>query len=372
MDTIKQFSVKFTKQVKSANKLVFLIEGGGTKGIYAIGVIKYLLEDKNTYLKMSDVSIFGGTSVGSYIATALALGFNEDDVDNLSENIDTTRLIDTGYWQILSIYRLSTYGYLYGDAGRLELIKMILDRKFIDIKRDLHEIDPEINLNLSTELTFGHLQMLNKFKPNIYKHLLINAIDMSREVQIFFTSLNSKSNNITLANAMLASSSIPLVYKTVDMFYNLESDSYSQILQPSQTQATINSLVDGGLDNPSDYFLFEENNMTDYTIYNLKFNPQPSYLRIDSTFVLLHRIMDYLLGGVSEFHKEQNSHRNTSFLEVSTCKNSETKTKEKCKLNTIDISCKAGTFDMYTKVQVKEIIQKIYLECLQGEIDFNN
>jgi predicted acylesterase/phospholipase RssA len=346
----RHFSVKFTHREQNANKRAFLIEGGGTKGIYAIGVVKYLLEGKNSYLKMSDVNVFGGTSVGSYIATALALGFDESDVDNLSENIDTTKLIDTGYWQLFSIYRLTTHGYLYNDIGRFDLINQILDRKFQKIKQDLNEINPEINVSKSTELTFGHVRMLITTKPHIYKHLLINAVDISREVQVFFTTLDAKSDNITLANAMLASSSIPLAYKTVDMFYDSETDSYDSV---SNGNSTLNSLVDGGLasNNPLDYFLFQEN-LADYAIHNLKFNPEPSYLKINSTFVLLHRIMDYLLGGVSE--------TKTRILQ------------EKCKLNLIDIGCRAGTFDMYTKTQVKEIIQKIYLECLQGEIEFHN
>jgi predicted acylesterase/phospholipase RssA len=84
------------KERISGVKNAFFIEGGGTKGVYAIGILKYLF-DNNPHFSLADVNIFGGTSVGSYLATALSLGFQKDDMIEISKIIDISKLIDSKY-----------------------------------------------------------------------------------------------------------------------------------------------------------------------------------------------------------------------------------------------------------------------------------
>ncbi|AYV84945.1 MAG: phospholipase [Satyrvirus sp.] len=327
-------------------KNAFFIEGGGTKGIYAIGVLKYLFED-NAYINLSDVCIFGGTSVGSYLATVLSLGYKKDDLMEISKIIDMSRLIDSKYLILLTAYRFISKGYFYDDIARTDIIEKILNFKFDLIKKHLClPYDSK-----AKDLTFGNLKQLIIRYPNIYKHLIINTVDISKNSQIFMTTLNDESDDIKLFDAMLASSAIPFVFKPVIIYNDPKTNRYTY---DKINNLTLNNLVDGGIstNNPLDYFLLNDECFKEYELWLLKFTNEPNYIKIDGTTTLLKQIVEYLISGKNDIKMDL--------------------IHDEYQINIINLYSSAGTFDIYTPDEIQKIIENIYNQCKSGKLYFGN
>lgn len=328
-------------QLSESRPTCFLIDGGGTKGIYALGVFKYLFED-NPYVNLNDIELFGGTSVGSYLATALSFGYKKDDIMELSKQVDLNNLTDGKYLFILTIFRFLTHGYMYNYNGRKNIIKQILEFKLNTIKEHLNI--PFNQKFMYDDLTFKHLRILVSTYPKIYKHLLINTVDLSRGMQIFMTTMEEKWDDIKIIDALLASSSIPYVFELVKIYYDPINDKYCYQKSPNYT---LNTLADGGTstNNPYEYFLIN-NNLSDYKIWMLEFTKQPKYVNINNGTILLTELVEFWIYG-----------KNHIALEI---------LDEKYDINIINLHLTAGTLDIYTQEQIHNIINKIYDECKKG------
>ncbi|XWV25732.1 putative patatin phospholipase [Tupanvirus soda lake] len=329
------------------NKNAFFIEGGGTKGVYAIGILKYLFEE-NPYVDFKNINIFGGTSVGSYLATALSLGFEKNDIVEISKIIDISNLIDSKYMFLVTGYRFLSYGYLYNDSGRQDIVYKILQYKIDTINEHL-ELTGANKLD-GKDITFGHLNALITKYPHIYKHLLINAVDISRNEQIFLTTLDNKWEEIKLFDAILASSAIPFVFKPTLLHYDPNTNKYSY---NGTKNTTINNLVDGGVstNNPMDYFLLNEDQYPNYGLWLLKFTNHPSYVKIDGTITLLKQLANYLISGKNDVKMDL--------------------VQDQYSVNTINLNSKAGTLDLYSAQKIQEIIEDIYNQCITGTLKFD-
>lgn len=326
----------------------FFIGGGGTKGIYALGVLKYLFE-KNPYIDLNTAKIIGGTSVGSYFAAALSLGTKKDDVIEISKKINLDNLIDNKYLFFVTACRFLSYGYLYSNDGRIEIIKTILDHKFDVIKSHLN-LSNDKSFQ-STDLTFGQLKKLIDQYPNIYKHLVINTVDISRSTQLFMTTLDDKCDNIKIFTALMASSSIPYIFKPVTMYYDSHNDIYNN---DEIVGSTINTLVDGGVctNNPLDYFLLHDKKFKDYKLWLLKFSCTPDYVRIGNDKTLIEQLIEYLLSGKNDIKA--------------------TMIEREYFISIINLHVTAGTLDIYTQKQIQNIFNEIYEECKKGILRFDD
>lgn len=327
---------------ENSRKNAFFIEGGGTRGLYAIGALKYLFEE-NPYIRLGDIDIFGGTSVGSYLATALSLGYNKDDLLEISKDIDLGNLLDSKYLFMVTLYRFMCRGYLYDDFGRRDIIEKILNFKIGTIQKHLGEKVAGI------DLTFGHCKKLIAIHPTIYKHLIINVVDISRSDQIFMTSLDDKWTNIKLFDAILASSAIPFVFKPSSLYYSPNTNTYGY----SKTDnSTISLLIDGGVstNNPLDYFLINDELYSNYELWLLKFSSDPTYVKIDGALSLIKQLIGYLVGGKNDVKMD---------LII-----------EEYQINTINLNCVGGILDIYPPEKIQTIINEIYDDCLSGKISF--
>jgi len=329
-------------------KNIFCIEGGGTKGVYAIGILKYLFEN-NPYFSLSDVDIFGGTSVGSFLAAPLSLGYQREDILAIAKMINIGNLIDSKFMFVSTIYRFISRGHFYDDYGREEIIKQILNYKIDIIKKHLDLPDEEEIRG--EDLTFGHLKKLIEKFPEIYKHLLINVVDLSRNEQIFMTTLDDKYDNIKLFDAIMATSSIPFIFKAHELYYNAINDKYDY---EQLDGYTINHLVDGGVstNNPLDYFLLNNEKYSEYNIWLLKFTSSPQYVEINGTISLLKQLMNYLISGKNDI-KMNLIH-------------------DIYKINIINLYSKAGSLETYNSDEVQQIIDNIYNQFLSGKLYFGN
>lgn len=330
------------------NTNAFFIEGGGTRGLLAVGVLKYLIEP-NKFVQLKDIHIFGGTSVGSYLAAALSLGYSVNDITKMCETVDTYKLVDRPLHYPYSFYRFCTRGYFYDDTYRLDVIKQILNLGFDQIRQILSSqnlFSPQ-NLSSAMDLTFGHLRQLIFIDPSRFKHLIINAVDISASKQIFFTTLDSKSDNIRLFDAIAASSALPTIYQPVTL-NRYPDGTYGY----DKTIGTTNMLIDGGCDtnNPLCYFLINNVLYANTNLWLLKFISQPKYVKIDGVLTLLKQLLDYLI------HKGCDIQMNLLHREY--------------KIDTINLHSDAGTLDMYTPDEIKLMIEKVYIQCMNGEIQF--
>lgn len=315
-------------------KKAMIISGGGTKGIHSIGLFRYLFES-NPYVDLNSIGLFAGTSVGSFFAVAFALGLKKDDLMKLIEVIDLDQLFCN---PLVAAFRFLFYGHLYGNDGRNNIIRNIIEMRLNSIREQLN--DPLINAN---QITFSQLRQLIDSHPDTYKHLLINAVDLSRNTEVFFTTLNDNYDNITIYDAMLSSSAYPFAFQPTILYYNQDFDVYHTIDLPGSIKC---HLVDGGVasNDVLNYILMNEETFQDYDLWLLKFTDTIDYVEINSWRSLLRRMMYYLFGGKGDLKNKL--------------------VQDKYKINTFNLHCTNKTFDTYTKKEMNTIVENVYQKCL--------
>ncbi len=247
----------------------------------------------------------------------------------------------------VTLYRLIIKKYMYKNEGRLNIIKKILDFNILKIKQHLNIPDGE--KFTCSDLKFKHLRKLIKLHPTIYKHFLLNTLDLSRSKQIYITSMEKKWDDIYIIDALMASSAIPFVFDSKKMYYNSVDDTYSY----DESNGTKNSLVDGGvsMNNPIGYFInknledtLSSNNIDDklskYKFWVLKFDKKPKYINIDTITEIADQVLDSMMGTGDDL--------NIDFME------------QKYNINTINLHLTAKTLTIYTQQQIQDIISKVY------------
>ena len=328
-------------------KNAFFIEGGGTRGVYAMGVMKYLFDD-NQYIQLQDVDLFGGTSVGSFLATALSLGYQKADIEKYVAELDLSKFIDSKYLAPITAYRFLTKGHLYDDTGRQNIVKNVLNLRIDDIKKDLG-ISPDSDFT-GIDITFGHLKKLIENHPKKYKHLLINTVDISKEEQVFMTTLNDSWDDITLFDGILASSAVPFVFIPTTLYYNTQTKKY----QYNETKDTTkDSFVDGGVINnsPLDYLLLNSDMFSNYNLWMLQFTCVPDYTKVTGVVSMIPKMIDMAFGGG----------RKNIGLEL---------IQEKYEINVINLKLSAFTFAIYNNAQIQTITKQMYEQCSSGILHF--
>ena len=327
----------------SDKKNALFISGGGTKGVYALGIIKYMMTNTDIFdLEMAD--LFGGTSVGSFFATALAIGFNYSDTLKMIDMIDLTQIFDNSCFYMKCVYKISRYGYAYENEKLVELIKNIINLRLDDINTDLG-----INLK-ADDVTFGHLKNLRDRYPKKYRNLLINTVDISSGEEVFFTTLNDLSDNFLLMDAMIASSSVPMLFKPFPM-YRYPDGSYGHV-ETALSEPII--FVDGGIsmNNTLDFFLVNEHlpQFADYNVWLIQFTMEKPYVRVDTNIAFITRLCEYMIIG-------KNNTKVRSLRDTFTIK-------------TMNLDLKTGMFDVYTQKEITRIINKIVKKCETKQLSF--
>jgi predicted acylesterase/phospholipase RssA len=314
-----------------------IIGGGGTRGVHALGLFMYLLE-KNDILDISEIGIYGGTSTGSFFATGMSLGYTRDDIVSLSKEIPIDNITDPTYMLPKSLFRFLYNGYLYSSDGRASVAKMVIEKKLNILQRDLGDV----TLGYS-DITFAHLRQLIKGYPKIYKDLLINTVDISIGKQVFMTTMDCDSDNITLYDAMMASGTFPFLFDPFNLYYS--DKKYSSIPAP---EYNIHKMVDGGLaiNNPLEYFV--KNRLTDYTFWLVRFINETDYGEVNTPYKLAMQMFYYLLVGKSEIAEDILIDDND--------------------LSIIDLDVTQGTFQAYTNEEVCKITLETYNKCKNGHI----
>ena len=104
------------------NGIIF--EGGGTKGFYYPGIIRYLEEQKN----LSQVQYLGGTSIGAIIASLIAVDYNSYEIETILKN-GYELLKSKKFTSFKDFYRLLTsFGLIDGQIFQDYFDQLIEDK----------------------------------------------------------------------------------------------------------------------------------------------------------------------------------------------------------------------------------------------------
>ena len=98
-----------------------IFEGGGTKGFYYPGIIRYLEQQRD----ITKILYLGGTSIGAIIASLIAINYNSIEIENiLNEGYGILKSKKFSYFK--DLYRLkSDFGFIKG-----EIFQTYLDQLF--------------------------------------------------------------------------------------------------------------------------------------------------------------------------------------------------------------------------------------------------
>jgi NTE family protein len=119
--------VKSICDINKSLKNILVMAGGGMKGIYLIGCLKYI-EEKNL---LKNITTYAGTSIGGIISFMLNIDYSVDEIYKFSKSFDFSRSTDINISTIMNTYSFSTHDNF--------------DKVIINIMR-LKNIDPSITL----------------------------------------------------------------------------------------------------------------------------------------------------------------------------------------------------------------------------------
>lgn len=159
---------------------------GASKGFMIIGAMKYLA-DANL---ISEITVYGGVSIGALFAYGFCLGFTPDELEEFCIHLDMSRLDQTNDL----VYFIENFGFNDGTATEM-VLRHLLEQKVgkRDISfRELHEhtgktlLVQAANLSKHTLETFSHVHT-----PDMS---VLTAIRMSISIPIVFTPVNFQGN----------------------------------------------------------------------------------------------------------------------------------------------------------------------------------
>jgi len=175
--------------------LVF--EGGGIRGIAFGGSLKYMEEEK----MLDNIKGLAGSSAGSIISTAIAIGYTSKEIIEIMTNIDFETFKDDSWGIFRDIYRFVTqYGVYKGDSF-LRWISNVIEKKTGD-----------------KDITFK--QIYERYN----KTLVITGCCLNKAETVYFHHENPIYENMPVALAVRISMSIPFYWKPVTYKNNVFVD----------------------------------------------------------------------------------------------------------------------------------------------------
>ena len=237
---IEQFSLEGDELNRFCGKYENLVfEGGGMRGIAFGGVLKFF-EDHNL---MQYVKRLAGSSAGSIVAAAVAIGYTGTEIIDILDKTDFEKFKDDSWGVVLDVYRFfNKYGIYKGDVF-LTWFK-----------------------NLVKEKTQDENTTFKQVYDNYGKELVITGTCLNRGQTYYFDHKNWP--NMPIALAVRISMSIPLIFKAVvihtkdpklDKDGNPELDEDGNVVMVDRAD----TMVDGGLLNNYPIWVFDGKHIGD-------------------------------------------------------------------------------------------------------------
>jgi NTE family protein len=168
------------------NTLCF--SGGAIKGISFIGAIQELI--KLEYFKLENINKLVGCSIGSLIAVLITLGYNMDELYNITLNYNFSKVEPR-----LELDKFICYGGFNDGIYIFNIIKKFLKNKNFDVNINLKQLYNLTNKELvfiTTNFTHGKEEPISyKTHPNLP---LTIAFRMSCSIPLVFTPVYYNNN----------------------------------------------------------------------------------------------------------------------------------------------------------------------------------
>lgn len=206
-----------------------VLEGGGIRGIAYCGAIQEL--EQRGLLK--DIRRLGGTSAGAIQASLLAVGYSAAELTDLVATMKIQSFNDGQYIFVGGTQRLiERFGWYRGDAFK-KWIGEKIERK-----------------TGNASLTFGQLHNLTQ-QDSCFKDLYVTVTNLTQQKAMVLS--HEHFSDLTIADAVRASMSIPLYYCAVFM------DTTGKFYERPPRNIAADVLVDGGLLMNYPIGLFDQN-----------------------------------------------------------------------------------------------------------------
>jgi NTE family protein len=203
-----------------------VLEGGGIRGVAFAGAFEML----DSFHILPEIRQVAGTSAGAVQALMLALGYNSNEISDLSRNMRYSRLNDGGFMLLGGSIRLKRrYGYYRGNALNEMLGNLIAARTG------------------NSDLTFQQLDSLTKTR-NSFRHLFVVVTNLSTQEVLVLSSATYP--DMKIKDAVTASAAIPFYFEPVVI------DSRGKTYPPGTRGDSLYYLADGGLVANYPYFVF--------------------------------------------------------------------------------------------------------------------
>jgi len=176
--------VKTLCNINNCKKNILVLAGGGIKGIYIIGCLKYL-EEKG-FLK--NIDTYAGTSIGGILSFMLNIGFTIDEMYKFSKIFDLEKSTDFNIANISNIF--NTYSICNND----NLEKILINQM------KLKNINPDIKL----------IELYKKTK----KKLILTTVCINTK-QVEYLSYETYPE-MPLITALKMTSAVPLLFPFVE------------------------------------------------------------------------------------------------------------------------------------------------------------
>jgi len=186
-----------------------VISGGGVKIIGALGAIKYLDEIK----QLGSVDKFFGTSAGSILCLMLVLGFDSNEIIKFIQNFDLNKIFIVNTDDLFVSYNVCS------NSKLEKVLKLFINFKLG--KPCLSGLGPGLSSGLtsdtiamcSVETNYENITMSELYKLT-GKTLSVTSVCLEKRAPVYITHLTFP--NIPVWKAVLASCSIPLIFKPIE------------------------------------------------------------------------------------------------------------------------------------------------------------
>ena len=209
-----------------------VLSGGGVKGVTYGGMHEAL--EKTRIIE--GIEAFSGTSAGANTAAFLAVGMSSKTLKEKVLGIDLRTKLGSGYlgWfndgvpviDFINDFLIETIQENIVDIDPKSLTLSDEDKeKFEKLKLQINTDQEKIsssrqnNKTVSTSklITFGDLALLKQVNPKKFKDLYVTAVKKEKHELKIFSTQDKCSENISIAHACRASSSLPLLFTSTEI-----------------------------------------------------------------------------------------------------------------------------------------------------------
>lgn len=283
-----------------------IFEGGGVKGLAYVGALS-VLESRGI---LQDIERVGGTSAGAITALLIGLGYSVQEIRDVLWNMDMRKFLDSSWGVIRNTDRLlKDYGWykgVYFTNWVSELIEKKTGSKSTTFEElEQHRLGRQLYL-IGTNLSTGYAEIFSKqHTPNI---TLAEAVRVSMSIPLFFTAVRNENKEVCVDGGVLENYPIKLFDRESYIDKHFLSTAYYEGVNSTQDSSHFDAYVFNmetlgfRLDSSSEIKIFEG------------FDKPPSF-EINDIFDYLKRLIATLLDSQQNRHLHSDDWQRTVYID---------------------------------------------------------